>query len=165
MIQASVDDYSFELVYKDDAYILNGQTIRPDIRRINDKLWHIIYENHSYNVFVHRVDTASKTAEISINGKRATVSVKSRMQQLLEELGLNFQREEKLDDLRAPMPGLIHSIQVKEGEHVKKGAPLLILEAMKMENVIKSPGEGVVARIHVKEKDSVEKNELLISFE
>ena len=62
------------------------------------------------------------------------------------------------------MPGLIQRIEVNKGDEIHKGDPLLILEAMKMENVIKSPGEGIVSTIHVREKASVEKNELLISF-
>ena len=70
----------------------------------------------------------------------------------------------QLDNLKAPMPGLIHSLKVEAGQEVKKGDPLLILEAMKMENIIKSPGEGIVKEIHVEEKNSVEKNALLITF-
>ena len=62
------------------------------------------------------------------------------------------------------MPGLIHSIMVSPGDQIEKGDSLFILEAMKMENVIKSTGEGIIAEIHVSEKQSVEKNQLLISF-
>ena len=68
-------------------------------------------------------------------------------------------------EIKAPMPGSILNILVEAGQEVKAGDQLLILEAMKMENVIKSPGDGVVAKIHVDEKQSVEKNQVLISFE
>ncbi|MEL6135773.1 MAG: acetyl-CoA carboxylase biotin carboxyl carrier protein subunit, partial [Bacteroidota bacterium] len=78
--------------------------------------------------------------------------------------GMEHSLSKKLDSLKAPMPGLIHSLKVEAGQEVKKGDPLLILEAMKMENIIKSPGEGVVKEIHVVEKNSVEKNALLITF-
>ncbi|MEM6802764.1 MAG: DUF2118 domain-containing protein, partial [Bacteroidota bacterium] len=60
--------------------------------------------------------------------------------------------------------GLVHSISVSEGDEVKEGDALIILEAMKMENVIKSPTDGVIAKVHVKEKDSVEKNSVMINF-
>ena len=70
----------------------------------------------------------------------------------------------KVNDVKAPMPGLILSMSVAEGDEVKKGDPLLILEAMKMENVIKSPSDGVIKSIKAAQGDSVEKNEVLIQF-
>jgi biotin carboxyl carrier protein len=62
------------------------------------------------------------------------------------------------------MPGLIVDIKVEAGQEVKKGDPILILEAMKMENIIKSPGDGVVKAIKVNPRDNVEKNQVLIQF-
>ncbi|HNA32062.1 MAG TPA: biotin/lipoyl-binding protein, partial [Flavobacteriales bacterium] len=67
-------------------------------------------------------------------------------------------------EIKAPMPGLVLKVLVKEGDAVKKNEPVLILEAMKMENVIKSPGDGTVKRIHAQEKTAVEKGQLLIGF-
>jgi biotin carboxyl carrier protein len=63
------------------------------------------------------------------------------------------------------MPGLILDINVTEGELVAEDTPLLILEAMKMENVITSPREGVIKSITVKKGDTVDKKQLLISYE
>ena len=63
------------------------------------------------------------------------------------------------------MPGVVLDIKVKEGDSVKKEDSLVILEAMKMENVLTSPMDGVVSSIEVKEKETVEKNTLLIKFE
>ena len=54
---------------------------------------------------------------------------------------------------------------VKEGDTVKKNDPLLVLEAMKMENVIKSAGDAVVKKIHAVERTAVEKGQILLSFE
>jgi biotin carboxyl carrier protein len=62
------------------------------------------------------------------------------------------------------MPGLILDLKVKPGDEVKKGDVVLILEAMKMENSIKSPGDGIVKLVKVNLKDSVEKNQVLIQF-
>jgi biotin carboxyl carrier protein len=62
------------------------------------------------------------------------------------------------------MPGLIIELKVKNGDVVKPGDTLLILEAMKMENIIKSPGEGVVKTVKIKKGESVEKNQVLIEF-
>jgi biotin carboxyl carrier protein len=63
------------------------------------------------------------------------------------------------------MPGLIRTIVVAEGQEVKKGDVILILEAMKMENALKSPADLVVKSIKVQQGQAVEKNQLLIEFE
>ncbi|HNM32873.1 MAG TPA: biotin/lipoyl-binding protein, partial [Chitinophagales bacterium] len=66
---------------------------------------------------------------------------------------------------KAPMPGLVLDILVEAGQAVNKGDNLIILEAMKMENIIKASGSGTVKSIHVQKKDAVEKNQLLIEME
>ena len=63
------------------------------------------------------------------------------------------------------MPGLIIKIWVNEGDEVKKGDALLILEAMKMENVIKSPRDGKVKKLNVQLKQAMEKNQVMLEFE
>jgi biotin carboxyl carrier protein len=63
------------------------------------------------------------------------------------------------------MPGLILDINVKIGQKVKEDDPLLILEAMKMENVLTSPRDGIIKSISVSKGDAVNKNQLLIEFE
>ena len=67
--------------------------------------------------------------------------------------------------VKAPLPGSILEIQVKEGESVKAGNVLLILEAMKMENEIVAPIDGVIKSIYVKAGDTVNTNDLLVSIE
>ena len=69
-----------------------------------------------------------------------------------------------IKDIKAPMPGLILDIMVEVGQEVKKGDALMILEAMKMENVLKSTGEGTITSIEVEKGQSVEKNNILIKF-
>ncbi len=165
MIQAQLNDQEISFVQLAEGYEVDGQIIQPDIQQLNEQLYHVIYENRSFSIFIHKVDREAKVVDLSINGKRATVKIRSRIDQLLKQLGMEGAMTKKLDKLKAPMPGLIHSLKVEEGTEVKKGDPLLILEAMKMENVIKSPGDGVIKSIHVQAKESVEKNELLISFQ
>ena len=86
------------------------------------------------------------------------------MQILLQSMGLDTTSSRKLNEIKAPMPGLVVRITVEEGTEVKKGDSLLVLEAMKMENVIKAPGDAVVGKIKVNAGQAVEKNQLLISF-
>jgi biotin carboxyl carrier protein len=70
-----------------------------------------------------------------------------------------------VNEIKAPMPGLILEINVAEGAEVKENDALLILEAMKMENVLNSPRDGVIKSISVAQGETVDKNALLIEFE
>ena len=164
MTEVFVEQFIFQLAQKKGQQIVNGQSLSPEITRINNRLFHVIHEGKSYNVFIHKLDKEANEVSLSVNGKRTKVKVQSRIEKLLKDLGMESSLIKKMDNLKAPMPGLIHSLKVEAGQEVKKGDPLLILEAMKMENIIKSPGEGVVKEIHVEEKNSVEKNALLITF-
>jgi biotin carboxyl carrier protein len=67
-------------------------------------------------------------------------------------------------ELKAPMPGLVRQILVTEGNSIKKGDALIILEAMKMENILTAPMDGVISGLFVKPGATVEKNQILISF-
>ena len=165
MIEASLDQHTFQIKREDANYLIDGAPLNPDIRKLNDRLFHIISAGNSYTVFVRKIDGPNKMVEFSINGKTAEVKISSKVEKLLRSLGMEAALQQKAENIQAPMPGLIHSIQVSVGDILQKGDPVLVLEAMKMENIIKSPGEGKVAAIHVSEKDSVEKNELLLSFE
>ena len=93
------------------------------------------------------------------------MNVKDRFDILLAQMGMTNATATKANDLKAPMPGLVLKINVAEGQAVKKGDSLLILEAMKMENVLKAAGDGVVKTIKVKTKDAVEKGQLLIQIQ
>jgi propionyl-CoA carboxylase alpha chain len=66
--------------------------------------------------------------------------------------------------LRSPMPGLIVSVAVQPGEEVKAGQDLCILEAMKMENVLKAEQDGRVEEVRVRPRDTVVADQVLITF-
>ncbi|MEZ4826091.1 MAG: biotin/lipoyl-containing protein [Bacteroidia bacterium] len=164
MFEAILESVRLEIEQNGDGVTVNHREYQPDIRRISENLWHVIFENQSYRVFIQKTDRENREVTLSINGKKTTVKLRSRTDRLLESLGMGEAMKKKLESVKAPMPGLIHSILIKEGQQVHKGDPLFILEAMKMENVIKSPGDVTIGKIHVREKDSVEKNALLVTF-
>lgn len=164
MFEAIIDSLVIELEKHNSGYSHRGEELHPEITQINDKLWQIHLNGREYKVFIHKSDPENREVFLSINGKRKTVKLRSRAEKLLDALGMSEVLKPKLDSLKAPMPGLIHSVLTEPGATVEKGAPLFILEAMKMENIIKSPGEGVIEKIHVAQHDSVEKNALLITF-
>ena len=80
-------------------------------------------------------------------------------------MGMDALAAKKVNDLKAPMPGLVLDIRVKVGDVVKKGEPLVVLEAMKMENILKATNDVVIKKIAVEKGNAVEKNQLLLLFE
>jgi biotin carboxyl carrier protein len=164
MFKAAVSKSSFEITSDGDALFVNGVPLDWDLTKISEGRFHILLENRSYRAEVIRTDRNSKSVVININGRIYTVELKDKLDLLLDEMGLNSGSAGKVNNVKAPMPGLIIDLRVTQGDTVKTGDPLLVLEAMKMENVLKSPGDGTVKSIKVKRGDSVEKNQVLIEF-
>jgi biotin carboxyl carrier protein len=79
-------------------------------------------------------------------------------------MGLSNATEQKINQVKAPMPGLVLRVLVEPGQKVTKGEPLLVLEAMKMENMIKAPGDAIVSSVKAQLGQAVEKNQILIDF-
>jgi biotin carboxyl carrier protein len=123
-----------------------------------------VYKNKSFNVEVVQTNAESKEVIIKVNGTSYTVQLKDRFDDLLKSLGMEGVGKAKLRDLKAPMPGLVLDILVTDGQSVEKDTPLIILEAMKMENVIKSPAPGVIKKVTAIKGTAVEKNTVLIEF-
>jgi biotin carboxyl carrier protein len=150
---------------KQAEVVLDGNTISADVLLQPNGTSHWILNNKSYNVEVVQLNRESKELTIKVNGTSYQVQLKDRFDDLLKSLGMEGSGQKKLKDLRAPMPGLVLDIMVQEGQTVDKDTPLVILEAMKMENVIKSPASGVVKKVSASKGLAVEKNAVLIEFQ
>ena len=164
MLQVKSGDASWQIETKQGNLILNGHPFEWDLVQIDANRFHIIKDNVSYNAELVEADYKTKTFTLKINGTLHTVNVKDRFDILLDQMGMSNVNTAKLNDIKAPMPGLVLDIKVKPGDEVKKGDQILILEAMKMENILKSPGDGVVKAIRVNVKDNVEKGQVLLEF-
>jgi biotin carboxyl carrier protein len=155
---------SFEVKNTQKRVFINNEEIDADIAAHADGSFHVLYKNRSYSITPQSIDHETKTCILKISGKKVTFELKDAYDELLEKMGMGAGAGKKLNEMKAPMPGLVLRLLVKEGDTVKKGDGLLVLEAMKMENILKSTGEGTVKKWHVTEKDKVEKGQLLISF-
>jgi biotin carboxyl carrier protein len=102
---------------------------------------------------------------VKINHREFLLEKEGKLDTLIKELGLDKEKIKKLKQLKSPMPGRVIGVAVKPGDHVSIGDELLTLEAMKMENALKSDGEGIVKSIEVVLQDVVEKGKVLITFE
>lgn len=136
-----------------------------DIVSLNEGKYHILKDGRSFQADLIAADYPARQFTIKINGSIFHLKLTDKYDQLLKEMGLEINLLHKIKDVKAPMPGLVLNILVKVGQEVQKGDPLLILEAMKMENVIKSPGAGVLKAIHVTKGAAVDKGALLMEME
>ncbi len=150
------EKFDFELTPSDAAAL--------DIVGSNEG-FHVLDNGKSYHAEVISLEKEEKKVLLKLNGQQFMINVADNYDQLVEKMGLSIAVIHKISEIKAPMPGLVLSIAVKPGQEIVHGDPLLILEAMKMENIIKSPGEGVVKTVHAIKGKAVEKGETLIELE
>jgi biotin carboxyl carrier protein len=123
-----------------------------------------LYNEVVYDVKLLQYDEENKTYKLKINGFHLEVNALNELDQLIAKLGFNKPSQKTLKEITAPMPGLVKKIFVGEGDEIVVGQNLFILEAMKMENIIKASGEGIIAKILVQENEKVEKGKVLIKL-
>jgi biotin carboxyl carrier protein len=109
--------------------------------------------------------TEENYLKIKINQRVFEVKKKGELDDLISALGLDIPKVRKLKELQAPMPGRIVQVAVQVGQELNVGDELLSLEAMKMENVLKAEGVGIVKAILVESNQVVDKGTVLIEFE
>ncbi|WKN32031.1 acetyl-CoA carboxylase biotin carboxyl carrier protein subunit [Porifericola rhodea] len=165
-LKASINQQrKYEVDLKSEQTLIDNQHFSYKLTTLDEHRFHLLLEHRTYNVEVVKADYSRKDFLLKINGKQVSVHLQDRFDQLIEAMGM--QEDESMADkeIHAPMPGLILQVHVQEGDEVAQGDPLLTLEAMKMENLLKSPSDGKVSRIEVKNGQGVEKSQLLIVLE
>jgi len=164
MYTISTNNNSYKVEKENDGWKLNGEKIAIDQIQISESNYHIIKDNKTYDVDVIKFNKEDKTALVKVNGTKYELKVADKFDELLKNLGMDNLAAKKVNNIKAPMPGLVLNILVEDGTVVKKGDALIVLEAMKMENILKSPTDGTVKKISVKKGVAVEKNQILIEF-
>ncbi|MDO9552000.1 acetyl-CoA carboxylase biotin carboxyl carrier protein subunit [Rhodonellum sp.] len=164
MYSVTIDKAALTVEKSPEGFIVNSEILKWDFAQISENHFHVLHEGKSFNLELISLNAETKTVRIKLNNKVTEVILKDKFDQLLEKLGMNGSQNLQIKDLKAPMPGLIFDIKVKVGDEVKKNDPILILEAMKMENILKSPRDGTIKVLKIKKGDSVEKNQVLIQF-
>lgn len=144
---------------------INGKNAVIDLQDSGGNRFHVLRDHKSYNVEILDADTDSKTMLVKVNGRDYEVALTDRYDELLKSLGMDKAMSSKVNEMKAPMPGLVLDVRVTEGQTVAKGDALIVLEAMKMENILKSPADVVIKKIVAKKGNAVEKNQVLVTFE
>lgn len=165
MLEATVNgERSYPVEITAEGTVVAGQLHTPDIYRSNARQFHCLHRQTGYTLELLEADYPRKTFTFKIQGQTVTVQLKDELDLMVEQLGMAQAAETVVREITAPMPGLIVGVAVAPGQEVRQGDSVLTLEAMKMENVIKSPVDGVVEAIHAQAGDSVDKNQRLVSF-
>lgn len=164
LVKSNTAEYKIDLKGKNTATV-NGSELTWDLVQEKPGSFHVIMNNRSFRADVVKADKQEKTFVILVNGVKHTLSVKDKFDILLQSMGLDNMAANKVNNMKAPMPGLVLDIKVTPGSSVSKGDAIVVLEAMKMENILKSPGDGVIKKVSVQKGMAVEKNQVLVEFE
>ena len=127
--------------------------------------YHLLQENTPFTAEVTEADFNNKKYSIKVNSEIYEVSINDQLDLLIDQMGFAQGSSKDISSIEAPMPGLILDINVRVGQAVNEDDPLVILEAMKMENVITSPRDGIIKNISVEKGAAVDKKHVLIEFE
>lgn len=166
MLQLTVNEQAaHEITTHNGQLLLDGTPAEWDIRELPNGIISVLHNGQSYSAIVESIDIKNKSIAISINGMVHTITVKEPIDLLLSSMGLDMQSLHKAEPVKAPMPGMVLKILVQPGQQINKGDGLLILEAMKMENILKAGSSATVKAIKVSPNTAVEKGTVLIELE
>src|SRR5690606_41957896 len=125
----------------------------------------MLADGEGYVAQVEKAGRGARTVTLQLGQDVFGVKREEPMDRPLAATGISAASSRKLNDIKAPMPGMVLKVLVSPGQAISKGDPVLILEAMKMENVFKAPSDAVVKEVKVTERKAVEKGEILIVLE
>ncbi len=156
-------------VLSDHRIAVNNREHSYDFVQTARGEYSLLLNGRSYQIFAagqfDDTDSRLQTSySITLNGHEYIIEVDDKRSFLLKSLAEGKKSSAGSAVLHSPMPGLVVKVEVQEGEEVKAGQGLIVLEAMKMENELKATGKGKVTAIHVLAGRKVEKGEKLITI-
>jgi len=160
----TIDNQEFKVEILDDKHVnVNDKTYEVDFESVSGQpVYSLIVDGMSHEAYVQERDGEW---QVLLRGRLYSIDVEDEREKRLRAAGGGGVADTGEYHLKAPMPGLVVAISVEEGQEVKKGDVLLILESMKMQNELKSPRDGVVNRIKVKAGESVEQKQAMLSIQ
>jgi biotin carboxyl carrier protein len=160
----TVNSEKRNVVLKSDLFVeLDGQMYEYELLQRSNYTYLLRFNNRLYTIT--RVTEGNNPLGILVEGNYFQVSVLTKLEDMAAAIAEKKQKETHRTTAVSPMPGLVLKIKKNIGDFVEFGESVMILEAMKMENDIKSPFSGIIKQIHVSEKQAVEKNAKLFSLE
>lgn len=159
----TIGDREYIVEILDERHItIDGKPYTVDFDSISDQpVYSLLVDGHSYEAYVYTVE--EEGLQVLLHGSLYPALVEDEREKRLRAQSGSGVAERGEFHLKAPMPGLVVALPVGEGQAVAKGEVLVILESMKMQNELKAPRDGTVARIRIAVGDSVEQRQTLLS--
>jgi biotin carboxyl carrier protein len=158
---ATVNDKVYEIEVNSEREItVDGARRVVDMLPVSAQpLYSLIVDGRSYEAYVYENEMS---LEVVLDGRQYQVTVEDERKHRLPQASAGT--EVRRDDfhLKAPMPGLVVAVPVEEGQEVKRGDDLVMLESMKMQNELKAPRPGIITQVKVRPGDRVEQNQVLL---
>ncbi|MBZ9652925.1 biotin/lipoyl-containing protein [Psychroflexus montanilacus] len=136
-----------------------------DVQKTSSGAYHLLVNDKSVASEIVASDFLNRSYTVKINSNLYQVKISNQLDVLIKDMGLSLSANQVINEIKAPMPGMILDVSVEVGQEVMEGDSLLVLEAMKMENTIMAPRDAVIKSITVKKGKTVSKNEVLIEME
>jgi biotin carboxyl carrier protein len=166
MLQLTVNDKNtYSIKNYDGNLVINDTPADWNASWQPNGLISVLHNGKSYTAIVENVDRKAKEVSLKVNGQLYKIAIKEPIDQLLSNMGMDLKAMQKAEPIKAPMPGMVLKVLVTPGQQINKGDGLVILEAMKMENILKATAAGTVKAIRVNERTAVEKGTVLIELE
>lgn len=162
VLEVRLGEKAYSLEKEGDQLVLDGNPIDARLERLNDNSGVLFLDGNTHVVSFEKNDGG---VQITIEGISLDAHILDETALLLEKFGFDDASSQAGREVHAPMPGLVLNVLVSTGDTVEEGQGLIVLEAMKMENELKSQLSGTVGAIHVEAGAAVAKNALLIELE
>jgi len=153
---------------KDETTVeIHGKDLdAADLVKVSDTVLHLLKGQRSHRIEVIAADYATKEFLLKISGKEVQIKLRDGVEARVHAMGFDVNRNHvKLKQITSPMPGLVLKILANEGDQVSEGQPVLVLEAMKMENVLNAPTDGVITKVFVQAGKNVNKGQVLVALD
>jgi len=141
---------------------LDGKKLRVDMAPVAPEVYSLLVDGRSYEV---QVRSQENGCQVFFGPRHYSVTVEDERARMIRKLSADARTHERSRDVRAAMPGLVVKVEVKEGDRVKTGDGLVVVEAMKMENEVRAQQKGVVKQLFVKKGMTVDQGQTLLILE
>lgn len=158
---ATINDRQIEVeLHPDQQISVDGRLVEADFQSVaNQPIYSMILNGKSYEASISPGDDG---LQVLLSGQLFNVAVEDERQRRLRQSSGGASDLSGEYNLKAPMPGMVVTVPVEEGQEVSTGDILVILESMKMQNELKAPRDGTISRVRVRSGDNVDQNQILI---